>query len=141
MEARPSACLIRSMSRAVLKVLSDGSRDAARCWHRWAMAVNAGAPGSGWPAADGTGTTLVNAEGGVPHRRGSLAPVPRGSKLTMSKCWRTAGGRLPSVTGRIWFPLSPGPPGLNTSVPVGPEGSVAGARVTATGIDARVGCR
>jgi hypothetical protein len=105
------------------------------------MAVNSGVPGNGWPAADGTGATLVNAEGGVPHRRRSLAPVPLGSKPTMSKRWRMAGGRWSRATGRIWVPLSPGPPGLNTSVPVGPEGSVAGARITAIGIDAREGCR
>ena len=41
---------------------------------------------------DGTGITLVAPEGEVPHWRGSLAPVPRGSKLTMSNCWRMAGG-------------------------------------------------
>ena len=72
----------------------------------------------------------------MPHRRGSLAPVPLGSKDTMSKCCLMAGGRSTRATGRIWFPLSPGPPGLNTSTPVGWEASRAGARVTATGMEA-----
>ena len=105
------------------------------------MVVNAVLPGNGRPGAAGTGSALVSADGGVPQRSGSLAPVPRGSKVTMSKSWRMAGGSRLSATGRIWLPLSPGPPGLKTSVPCGPEGSRAGARVTAMAIEARCGCR
>jgi hypothetical protein len=36
--------------------------------------------------------TLAAAAGDVPQSSGSLAPVPRGSKLTMSKDWRTDAG-------------------------------------------------
>ena len=68
--------------------------------------------------------------GSVPHCRGSLAPVPRGSKVTTSLSARTSAGRSGRITDRIWLPLSPGPPGLIRSVPSVAVPLVAGAIVT-----------
>src|ERR1035437_363416 len=96
------------------------------------MVVNTAEPGSGCWGSDGTGSWLVTVDGDVPQSSGSLAPVPRGSKLTRSNRWRTTVGNEASTTGRIWIPLSPGPPGLNTRVPIRLAGSSAGARDTAS---------
>ena len=85
MVARPRDCLILSMSRAVSVVSMNGSRSGASARQERAMVVNAVLPGNGRPGAAGTGSALVSADGGVPQRSGSLAPVPRGSKVTMSK--------------------------------------------------------
>src|ERR1035438_2121215 len=110
MVARPRDCLILSMSRAVSVVSMNGSRSGASAWQERAMVVNAVLPGSGRPGGAGTGSALVIADGEVPQRSGSLAPVPRGSKVTMSKSWRMAGGSRLRATGRISLPLSPGQP-------------------------------
>ena len=127
------------MSRAVSVVSRKGSR-------AWALAgPGHGREGRGsrqWQPRGGRDRdTLVSAGGGVPQVSGSLAPVPRGSKLTMSNRWRTAEGSRPRMTGRIWFPLSAGPPGLNNSIPPGSEGSSAGARLTANVSCGPSGCR
>ncbi len=95
------------------------------------MPANTAVPGSGCPARAGTGSALVTAARLVPHSSGELAPAPRGSKLTTSMLERTSGGSSGYSTGRIWLPLSPGPPGFMTSVPLVARPPVAAIRVTA----------
>ena len=123
------------MSRAVSTVLTKGAVAAVRVSQARAMVVKNGVPGRGCPEDAGSGSTLAAPAADVPHRRGSLAPVPRGSKLTTSKRSGTVGGNFWRRTGRSSFPLSPGPPGFMTRVPIGGADPVAGARVTARVID------
>jgi hypothetical protein len=44
---------------------------------------------------------------------------------------RTGAGKSGYSMGRIWFPLSPGPPGLTTRVPSDADPPVATIRLTA----------
>ena len=53
-----------------------GRGAAARLAQAWAMAAKTGVPGSGRPAAEGTGITLAAAAGEVPHRAGRWRRSP-----------------------------------------------------------------
>src|SRR5580698_5261774 len=100
------------MSRAEVVVSTVGNSVGYLERHERSSPANvrvaAGVPVTALPAAAGDG----------PHRRGSLDPVPRSSKLTKVNWLCTDAGTKDARMGRMRTPLSPGPPGLNTITPL-----------------------
>ena len=111
--------------------VDEGLEGGGRVWQAWAMAVKTGVPGSGRPADAGP------AHGGGARGRGAAlegvagAGAPRVEADDVEVGTDRPAGSSGRATGRIWLPLSPGPPGLISRVPCGAPASGAGARVTA----------
>ena len=118
-----------SMSRATSVVLMCIARAPPRAAHRLVTPSTSASSVERSAAESGVGSALKSRSMSelLRHCTGLDAPMPRGSKPTMSYAARTAGEKTNDAYWAYSTPEPPGPPGLMTREPMRLPGSVAGA--------------